>query len=144
MFDPTCLDLIVEFRYALQCFGGDQPDLARVGIGNAHHVEVDFHIAVGHGADLLVIEGHAFLGNTLRLGEASDLADEGSVHHGFQFGCDLLTVRLAARVAHLEILGSDAKVAGLRGLQKSEHAAGGSGAIQGIGGSGSRGRGRLS
>ena len=114
-------DLIVEFRNFGQRVGGDQPDLSCAWIGDAHQVEVGFHIAGRHGAQFLAAQRNAFLRSSFRLGEGSDSSGEGvAVQHGIELTGNLLAFGLAARRAHLQVLRGDAVVAGLRGLKKSE------------------------
>lgn len=144
VLDLAGFDLLVKFGHSLQSFGGNQPDLAGAGIVDANEIEIDFDIAGSYGSDLLMSERHALLGNSIRLSKGSHPADESGVHHGFQLGRDLFTFGLPVRGAHLQILRRDAVVARLRGVKESEHATGGRGAIQRIGGRGWRRRCRLS
>ena len=74
--DLARFDLIVEFRNFGQRVGGDQPDLPRARIGDAHQIEVGFHIAGRHRAQFLPAERNAFLRSSFRLGEGSDLSAE--------------------------------------------------------------------
>ncbi len=131
--NPPRFYLIVEFRNFGERVGGDQPDLAGAGIGDAHQVQVGLDIAGRHGAQFLAAERNPFLRSSLRLGKATYASGEcGAIHHRFELGGDLFSFGLATRSVHLQVLSGDAVVARLSGLQETKDGARGSGAIQRI------------
>src|SRR5271165_3488970 len=90
-------------------------------------IEVVINVSRRQDPDALPIQGNTFLRSAVALiADAAQVAGESAIHHQFELGGEIFSLRQAAGVGHLQILGSSGIVSRLRSLQKSENGSAGS------------------
>src|SRR5579862_4565167 len=113
-------DLVGKFGKLGESVGGDQPDLAGTGIGNADQIEIDVHIPGSHRAQSLAAERDSLLRRSFRLVVLAEMSREGMVEGKFELAGNRIAIGLTTGGAHLQVLRGNAVVSSLRGLQKSQ------------------------
>ena len=137
VFHLVSLDIVIQLRDFAERLGREEPDFSGVRIGDPDENHGNIRIPKEKNADSLHVGGAvletAFGGG----GEAAQFAHEGAVHEQLQFLGQFRSLRLAARGAHLQVIGSGLVISGLRGLQESKYGSRWRIAPQLIGGRGS-------
>ena len=137
-FDLVSLKVLIQLRNFAERLGREEPDFSGIRIRDPDQDNGNIRIAIGKNSDGLLIGG-AVIRIAFGTGaEPPQVAHEGAVHEHLQLFGQVRSLRLAARGAHLQIIGGGLVIPGLRRLQKSKHGSRRRPTSQFIGGCGSR------
>ena len=136
-FDLVSLKVVIQLRDFAERLGREEPDFSGIRIRDPDEDDGNVGIAIGKDSDGLLIGG-AVIRIAFGVGaEPPQAAHEGAVHEHIQLLGQIRTLRLAARGAHLQVIGGGLVISGLRGLQESNHGSRRRPTSQFIGGRGS-------
>ena len=108
VFHLMHLQTVVKVGDFGQSVGGDEPDFSSAGIGDSNQIETTFNISGHERANALLVQSSPFLSSSFGLiADLPQVSDESAIHHTFQLGGELLTLRCAFGTGDLQILRCD-------------------------------------